>query len=213
MAVQRHCLGPAAVALPRSTERLVPGGLDSVGYHEHTVAGRGDDPVAGALEYYASRGETPMVGGGRGAAWLALDGEVDLDEWRAVFATGGAHHPVSGERLVGCLRPGLELVVSPHKTVAELGVIGRAEDMHLFVDAERDATMAYLDGVVTDRGGRRGPPSAGVHPHRRAHLAGPTPCHHPVGRSPGPRPCARRQCRGHGRRAGWVEGPGHRAVA
>jgi hypothetical protein len=56
---------------------------------------------------------------------------VDLDEWRAVFGPGGTHHPVSGERLVGCLRPGLELVVSPHKTVAELGVIGRAEDMHL----------------------------------------------------------------------------------
>ena len=36
-------------------------GLGSVGYHEHTVAGRGDDPVAGALEYYASRGETPMA--------------------------------------------------------------------------------------------------------------------------------------------------------
>jgi len=81
-------------------------GLGSVGYHEHTVAGRGDDPVAGALEYYASRGETPMAWGGAGAAWLGLDGEVDLDEWRAVFNPGGAHHPVSGERLVACLRPG-----------------------------------------------------------------------------------------------------------
>ena len=131
-------------------------GIGSVGYHEHTVAGRGDDPVAGALEYYASRGETPMAWGGSGAAWLGLDGEVDLDEWRAVFATGGAHHPVSGERLVGCMRPGMEIVVSPHKTVAELGVIGRAEDMHQIVDAERDATMAYLDEVVMDRGGRRG---------------------------------------------------------
>ena len=68
-------------------------GIGSVAYHEHTVAGRGDDPVAGALEYYASRGETPMAWGGSGAAWLGLDGEVDLDEWRAVFATGGAHHP------------------------------------------------------------------------------------------------------------------------
>ena len=131
-------------------------GIGSVGYHEHTVAGRGDDPVAGALDYYASRGETPMVWGGSGAAWLGLDGEVDLDEWRAVFATGGAHHPLSGERLVGCMRPGMEIVVSPHKTVAELGVIGRAEDMHQIVDAERDATMAYLDEVVMDRGGRRG---------------------------------------------------------
>jgi conjugative relaxase-like TrwC/TraI family protein len=131
-------------------------GVGSVAYHEHTVAGRGDDPVAGALDYYASRGETPMVWGGSGAGWLGLDGEVDLDEWRAVFATGGAHHPLSGQRLVACMRPGMEIVVSPHKTVAELGVIDRAEDMHQIADAERDATMAYLDAVVRDRGGRRG---------------------------------------------------------
>ena len=131
-------------------------GTESVGYHEHTVAGRGDDPVAGALDYYASRGETPMIWGGSGAAWLGLDGEVDLDKWRAVFATGGAHHPLGGGRLVSCMRPGMEIVVSPHKSVAELGVIGRAEDMHKIVDAERDATMAYLDEVVMDRGGRRG---------------------------------------------------------
>ena len=50
-------------------------GVGSVGYHEHSVAGRGDDPVAGA---------------------------------------------------------------------------------HEIADAERDATMAYLDAVVRDRGGRRG---------------------------------------------------------
>jgi conjugative relaxase-like TrwC/TraI family protein len=50
----------------------------------------------------------------------------------------------------------MEVVVSPHKTVAELGVIGKAEDMHEIADAERDATMAYLDDVVMDRGGRRG---------------------------------------------------------
>jgi hypothetical protein len=40
--------------------------------------------------------------------------------------------------------------------VAELGVIGRAEDMHAVMDAERDATLAYLDGVTRERGGRRG---------------------------------------------------------
>lgn len=131
-------------------------GLDSVGYHEHTVAGRGDDPVAGAQQYYASRGETPMAWGGAGAAFLGLEGEAGVDEWRAVFGAGGARHPLSGERLVSCLRPGLEIVVSPHKTVAELGVIGRAEDMHAIADAERDATMAYLDKVVQDQGGRRG---------------------------------------------------------
>jgi hypothetical protein len=36
-------------------------GADSVGYHERTVLGREDDAVGNALEYYASRGETPMA--------------------------------------------------------------------------------------------------------------------------------------------------------
>jgi conjugative relaxase-like TrwC/TraI family protein len=131
-------------------------GAESVGYHEHSVLERGDDAVANALEYYASRGEAPMVWGGAGATALRLDGEVGVEEWRAVFGAGGARHRESGERLVHCLRPGMELVVSPHKSVAELGVIGRADDMHSVLDAERDATMAYLDEVVRQQGGRRG---------------------------------------------------------
>jgi conjugative relaxase-like TrwC/TraI family protein len=64
--------------------------------------------------------------------------------------------PRNGAQLVGTRRPGVELVVSPHKSVAELGVIGRAEDMHAIVDAERDATLAYLDGECKKIGGRRG---------------------------------------------------------
>jgi conjugative relaxase-like TrwC/TraI family protein len=131
-------------------------GADSVDYHEHTVAGRGDDPVAASAEYYASRGETPMSWGGSGRGLLGLEGKVDLADYRAVFGIGGAHDPRTGRRLVGCLRPGLELVVSPHKSVAELGVIGHAEDMHEIVDAERDATLEYLDRLVVERGGRRG---------------------------------------------------------
>ena len=81
---------------------------------------------------------------------------MDLGDYRAVFGAGGARHPVSGDRLVACRRPGVELVVSPSKSVAELGVIGRAEDMHAIVDSERDATLAYLDALVAERGGRRG---------------------------------------------------------
>jgi conjugative relaxase-like TrwC/TraI family protein len=131
-------------------------GSDSVEYHEHSVALRGDDPVVAAAAYYASRGETPMTWGGSGRALLGLDGEVDLVDYRAIFGVGGAHHPGSGARLVACRRPGLELVVSPHKSVAELGVIGRAEEMHAIVDAERDATLEYLDRLVAERGGRRG---------------------------------------------------------
>ena len=48
-------------------------GADSVEYHEHTVAGRGDDPVAASGEYYASRGETPMSLG-RFGSWAARPG-------------------------------------------------------------------------------------------------------------------------------------------
>ena len=71
-------------------------GAESVGYHEHSVLEHGDDRVGNALEYYGSRGETPMVWGGAGAASLGLDGEVDAEEWRSVFGVGGARHPDSG---------------------------------------------------------------------------------------------------------------------
>ncbi|MHB1929115.1 MAG: AAA family ATPase [Acidimicrobiales bacterium] len=47
-------------------------------------------------------------------------------------------------------------LISAHKSVAELGVIGRAEDMHQIMDAERDATLAYLETVTRNGGGRRG---------------------------------------------------------
>ena len=53
----------------------------------------------------------------------------------------------------------MELVISAHKSVAELGVIGRADDMHAVMDAERDATLGYLDEVTRRRGGRRGEPA------------------------------------------------------
>ncbi|MHB1447295.1 MAG: hypothetical protein ACYCZV_16815 [Acidimicrobiales bacterium] len=35
-------------------------------------------------------------------------------------------------------------------------MIGRAEHMHAIMDAERDATLDYLDKVTQRRGGRRG---------------------------------------------------------
>jgi conjugative relaxase-like TrwC/TraI family protein len=50
----------------------------------------------------------------------------------------------------------MELVISAHKSVAELGVIGRAEHMHRIMDAERDASLEYLDRVTRQVGGRRG---------------------------------------------------------
>ena len=131
-------------------------GADSVAYHEANVAERADDHRDATLDYYGSRGETPLVWGGTGRALLGVDGPVDAEAYRAVFGPGGACLPRTGARLVSTRRPGVELVVSPPKSVAELGVIGRADDMHTIADAERDATMAYLDRVVAEIGGRRG---------------------------------------------------------
>jgi len=131
-------------------------GADSVAYHRATVAARGDDHPGQALAYYASRGETPLAWGGRGAKTLGLEGAVTDAQYEAIYGPGGACDPTTGERLVTTRRPGLELVISAHKSVAELGVIGRAEDMHRIMDAEHAATMAYLDQVTTTIGGRRG---------------------------------------------------------
>ena len=128
----------------------------SVEYHRKTVVERGDDYPGRALAYYASRGETPLVWGGSGADSFGLVGTVTGEEYEAIYGPGGARHPHSGERLVTTRRPGLELVISAHKSVAELGVIGRAEDMHRIMDAERDATLGYLDLVTCRMGGRRG---------------------------------------------------------
>lgn len=131
-------------------------GVNSVGYHEAVVLGRVDDFPGQTLAYYGSRGETPMVWGGSGAERLGLAGRVETDEYRALFADGGARDPILGTRLARTKRPGMELVISAHKSVAVLGVVGRADDMHRILDAETDATMAFLDAWTRKQGGRRG---------------------------------------------------------
>jgi conjugative relaxase-like TrwC/TraI family protein len=131
-------------------------GVDSVAYHRETVMERGDDHPRAALEYYASRGETPLVWGGSGAPELGLEGPVSEAEYDAIFGQGGARRPSDGARLVSAKRPGMELVVAAQKSVALLGLLGRAEDMHAILDAETDATLAYLDTWMMVRGGRRG---------------------------------------------------------
>jgi conjugative relaxase-like TrwC/TraI family protein len=129
---------------------------DSVEYHRKTVLQRGDDHPGRALAYYASRGETQLTWGGSGAERLGLVGAVTDGQYEAIYGPGGAKDPLLGDRLVRTRRPGMELVISAHKSVAELGVMGRAEDMHTIMDAERDATLEYLDAVTKSRGARRG---------------------------------------------------------
>ena len=43
-------------------------GINSVDYHRQTIVDRADDYPGRALEYYGSRGETPLRWGGSGAA-------------------------------------------------------------------------------------------------------------------------------------------------
>ncbi len=106
------------------------------------------------------------------------------EQFHALYRPGGAVDPTTGERLVRTRRPGMELVIAAHMSVAELGVIGRVEHMHRILDAERDATLAYLDRLVIQQGGRRGR-RRGEHPHRRAGLRRNPPRHLP-GRRPQP---------------------------
>ena len=133
-----------------------PMGAESVAYHEATVLGREDDHPGAALDYYGSRGETPLRWGGRGTRLLGLSGPVESRDYKAIYGPGGAADPDTRIRLANTKRPGMELVVSAHKSVAELGVIGRADDMHAILDAERDATLEYLEQLMCERGGRRG---------------------------------------------------------
>ncbi len=131
-------------------------GVESVEYHRATVLGRADDHEGAAILYYGSRGETPLVWGGRLADRLGLVGAVDDPRYDAIYGQGGARDPHLGTRLTKTKRPGVELVVAAHKTVAILGLIGRVEDMHAILDAESDATLAFLDEWFARQGGRRG---------------------------------------------------------
>lgn len=131
-------------------------GANEVAYHRETVLDRADDHPGAALDYYGSQGETPLRWGGAGAARLGLRGEVTAEAYEAAFGPGGFVDPGSGRRLATTKRPGFELVVSAHKTVAVLGVIDRADDMHWILDVETEATMDWLDDWFQKRGGRRG---------------------------------------------------------
>jgi hypothetical protein len=107
---------------------------------------------------------------------------VTQAQFTALYGPGGAKDPTTAARLVSTRRPGMELVIAAHKSVAELGVIGRAEDMHRIMDAERNATLAYLDALTRDVGGRRG--RAGVLTQTSGLVYASTPPRHLPGRRP-----------------------------
>ena len=82
-------------------------GASSIDYHRSTVLCRDDDHPGQALEYYASRGETPLEWGGSGAKALGLSGAVTGSQYEAIYGVGGACDPTTCERLVSTRRPGM----------------------------------------------------------------------------------------------------------
>jgi hypothetical protein len=76
-------------------------GADSVEYHRQTVIGRADDFAGQARAYYSSRGETPLVWGGSGAARLGLAGSATDAQYAALYGPGGASDPTTGARWCG----------------------------------------------------------------------------------------------------------------
>jgi len=95
----------------------------------------------------------------------------------------------------------MEIVIAAHKSVAELGVIGQAEDMHRIMDAERDATLAYLDRVTGQMGA-----GGARRPRPRRPLGSSTPYRHATSRlgDPPSRPRPAGQCRGdEDEQGGW----------
>src|SRR3954449_12219001 len=93
-------------------------GIAEVAYHEATLVGRADDHEGAALAYYGSRGETPLRWGGKLAERLGIAGAVDDASYDAIYGPGGATDPLLGVRLAATKRPGIELVVAAHKSVA-----------------------------------------------------------------------------------------------
>ena len=146
-------------------------GRDSVAYHQATVLGRADDHAGQSLDYYGTRGETPLVWGGTGAGRLGLDGQVTPYTYAAIFGEGGATDPVTGHRLVNTTRPGMELVVSP----AQVGRGARRDRpgrRHARHRRRRDHGDARVPRRLVPGARRPAGPGPGPHRHLRAHLGG-----------------------------------------
>jgi conjugative relaxase-like TrwC/TraI family protein len=80
---------------------------------------------------------------GKGVADLGLSGNVDADDFRAVFA---GDHPVTGERLAAANRtlPGYDLCFSPPKSVSVLFGLGGADTAAAVVRCHEEAVEAAL---------------------------------------------------------------------
>jgi conjugative relaxase-like TrwC/TraI family protein len=126
-----------------------------VAYHRDGTAVPG-----GVFDYYTGEdsAERPLVWRGPGAEHLGLTGTVTRGEYDAIFAPGGAGHPVSGEQLARTLRPGTEITIATPKSVSVLWALGgeHRRAAEAILDAMASAEVDYLDRVAKTVGGRRG---------------------------------------------------------
>ena len=125
-------------------------GAESVNYHRETVIGRVDDHPGAALDYYASRGETPLVWGGSGARDLGLAGAVSEAQYDAIFGPGGARDPPMGRAWCTPNGPGWSSWWPPTSRSRCSVWSGRAEDMHCHF-GHRDRGHVGLPGRLDDR--------------------------------------------------------------
>lgn len=90
-------------------------------YYEEQVA-------KGREDYYAGKGEAPGRWAGRGAQFLGLEGELDVERLKALM---DGKHPATGERLA--VRSGnastaaIDMTFSAPKSVSVLFAIGDEE--------------------------------------------------------------------------------------
>ena len=134
-----------------------PMGADEVAYHQATVVGRGRRPSRrGARLLRLPRRDAAAVGRRGRRPPRALAGEVTPRRTRRRSGRAGSVDPPPGRGWWRRGGRGSSWWCRAHKSVAVLGVIGRAEDMHSILDVETAATMDWLDDWFQDRGGRRG---------------------------------------------------------
>ena len=134
-----------------------PMGADEVAYHQATVVGRDDDHPGAALDYYGSRGETPLRWGGAGAARLGLAGEVTPEAYEAAFGPGGFRRP-DDRRAAGGRRsgPGSSWWSAPTSPSPCSAWSTGPTTCTRSSTSRPPATMDWLDGWFQERGGRRG---------------------------------------------------------
>ena len=187
-------------------------GSAEVEYHKQTVLERGDDHPGLALEYYGSRGETPLRWGGTGAARLGLSGAVTEDSYEKPVRPGrGPPSRVRGA--AGDDSPARDGAGHVGPEVRRRAGRDRPGRRHARHHGRRTRRHLGLPGATHQGGRRQAGAGRQAGDDGRADLLPHPPRHHPGRRSRPARSCAAGQPGAHVGRDGRLEGGLHVAVA